>query len=99
MSASGHPQVAVTSKKTPFLSWPERCDWSLTEIYVPTTQAVYMAASGEQLFIPKKLSAGVRDMLSSEPFNHETFLHWWRSKQYYRDFWIETPHYTCTASM
>ena len=93
MSASGHPQVAVTSKKTPFLSWPERCDWSLTEIYVPTTQAVYMAANGEQLFIPKKLSAGVHDMLSREPFHHETFLHWWRSKQYYRDFWIETPHH------
>ena len=89
MSACGHPQVAVTSKKTPFLSWPERCDWSLTEIYVPAAQAVYMAADGGQRFIPKKLSAGVHDMLSSEPFHHESFLHWWRSKQYYREFWVD----------
>lgn len=41
MSVSGHPQVAVASSKTQLLSWPERVDWSLTEIYVPTAQAVY----------------------------------------------------------
>ena len=93
MSTSGHPQVAVASSKTKLLSWPGRVDWSLTEICVPSAQAVYMADLGGQIFIPKKLSSGVQDMLIGEPFSAEAFLHWWRSKNYYRDFWIETPKF------
>ena len=46
-----------------------------------------------QLFYPKKLTEAVHDMLIAEPLHHEAFLNWWRSKDYYRDFCIETPEY------
>ena len=95
MSSSGHPQVSVTGTKPDLLTWPERVDWSLTEIFVPQLQEVYMVSPQPQshLFYPKKLTKAVHDMLIAEPLHHEAFLNWWRSKDHYRDFWIEIPEY------
>ena len=44
MNSSGHPQISVTGTKPALLLWPERIDWSLTEIFVPQSQEVYMVS-------------------------------------------------------
>ena len=93
-SKSGHPQVVVSSCKSGWPTWPERVDWSLTEIFVPAAQEVYMAAAETpKLFSPKKVPFSIQNMITHEPFQHEAFLCWWRSKEYLRDFWIETDEY------
>ena len=91
---SGHPQVVISDVSHDWPLWPERIDWSLTEIFVPMAQEVYMAAAVcEKLFSSKKVPLSIQSMLIHEPFQHEAFLCWWRSKEYLRDFWIETTDY------
>ena len=73
-SASGHPQVSVIGARPAHMTWPERVDWSLTEVYEPAAQEACMASSREELFFPKKVPNSVHDML----VNDEAFLSWWR---------------------
>ena len=100
-TSSGHPQVEVLGQAGECPEWPDRVDWSVTEIHLDQAFVVYMVGSDagdvgtdfEQLFFGKKIPSSVEKLLTKDPFSSEMFLHWWREKEYLRDFWIETSAY------
>ena len=99
-TSTGHPKVdAVSFDGSLAPSWPERVDWSVTELHIPTGSetadalGAYMAdrLSGvlPKLFYPK-LSPSAEEFLCRDPFPHELFLNWWKQNEITKDFWIET---------
>ena len=97
---SGHPQVEILGRAGNCPEWPDRVDWSVTEIFVDQPQVVYMSEFAEgdggavqTLFFGKKVGKSVEQLLTRDPFSSESFMHWWREKDYLRDFWIETPDF------
>ena len=102
-TSSGHPTIPVTCTGGKVPSWPSHLDWNATETWIPARYEAYMAAapgSGvvsrgmtPSIFYPKKLPAGVEELLTSSTLSSEGFLHWWRGSLISRDFWVEGPEY------
>ena len=44
-----------------------------------------------QLFYEKKVTPEVRNMLSGDSLDLESFVRWWQLTKITADFWIETP--------
>ena len=96
-TSTGHPRVDAVDFGPEVPSWPERVDWSVTEIHVPDLAhgavEAYMASAasggGFSLFYPK-VRGHVHEMLTRDVLPPEPFLHWWREQTLARDFWIET---------
>ena len=99
-TSTGHPKVdAVSFDGSPAPSWPERVDWSVTELHIPVgsetadTLGAYMAdrlvGGVPKLFYPK-VSPSAEEFLCRDPFPHELFLNWWKQNEITKDFWIET---------
>ena len=103
-TSTGHPSLDVTSfiEKAP--DYPDKIDWSLTEVFVHPFKnvgetdfgvngEVYMASSlntgWHRLFYPK-IEGHLEELMVSENFNGETFLNWWHQQHDIdRDFWVE----------
>ena len=64
----------MAGTKPDLLQWPECVDWSVTEIFVPQSQEVYMVSPQSPLFFPKKLTEPTHDMLIAEPLHHEALV-------------------------
>ena len=98
-TATGHPCVNAVDFGPVTPSWPEKVDWSLTEVHVPdlalTAFEAYTVSAasglGRSMFYPK-VRGHVHELLSRDVLPPEPFLHWWKEQSFSRDFWIETEH-------
>ena len=79
-----HPSLDVTSFAGAAPEYPEKIDWSLTEVFVNPIDSnqcgeVYMASSLDRgwhrLFYPK-IEDHLEELMASEHFSGETFLNW-----------------------
>lgn len=103
-TSTGHPSLDVVSFAGAAPEYPEKIDWSLTEVFVNPIKTigetdsnqcgeVYMASSlnrgWHRLFYPK-IEEHLEELMVSEHFSGETFLNWWHQQHDMdRDFWIE----------
>ena len=99
-TASGHPRAnAVTCVGQPPV-WPDKLDWSVTEVHIPetkraTAESAYMvcADAARQPLFYSKVRGNIQVMLTSSILPSEPFLHWWHGVPPTRDFWIESDEY------